>query len=79
MPATLDAIVAGLAAQLVLGWLVLGDHYIPAAFYALELLPSIALSVHHVHRVPRCPACSGLADAASPLPWYKEVPVGLDP
>ena len=75
--AALDAIVGGLAAQLVLGWLVLGDHYVPAAFYALELLPSITLSVHHVHRVPRCPSCSGLADAAPPLPWHKEVPVEL--
>ncbi len=79
VPATVDAIVAGLAAQLVLGWLVLGDHYVPAAFYALELQPSIALSIHHVHRVPRCSSCSGLADAASPLPWYKEVPVELGP
>ncbi len=77
VPATLDSIVGGLAAQLVLGWLVLGDHYAPAAFYALELMPAIALSVHYVHRVPRCTACSGLVDTASPLPWYKEVPVEL--
>jgi bacteriocin biosynthesis cyclodehydratase domain-containing protein len=73
---TFDAIVSGVAAELALHWLVLGDHYAPAAFYALELLPTLALAVHHVHRVPRCPACSGLADVASPLPWYKEVPVG---
>jgi bacteriocin biosynthesis cyclodehydratase domain-containing protein len=71
----LDAVVGGLAALLALGWLVLGDHYAPAAFYAFELVPVLGLDVHHVHRVPRCPACSGLEDIAPPLPWYKEVPV----
>jgi bacteriocin biosynthesis cyclodehydratase domain-containing protein len=72
----LDAIVGGLAALLVSGWLVHGDHYAPGAFYAIELLPTLGLSVHHVYRVPRCPACSGLADVSPPLPWHKEVPVG---
>jgi bacteriocin biosynthesis cyclodehydratase domain-containing protein len=71
----LDAVLGGLAAQIALQWLVLGDHYAPAAFYAFEPLPTLTLTVHHVHRVPRCEACSGLADVASPLPWYKEVPV----
>jgi bacteriocin biosynthesis cyclodehydratase domain-containing protein len=73
--AALDAVVGGLGAVLALSWLVLGDHYVPGAFYAVELLPVLALSVHHVHRVPRCPACSGLADVAPPLPWHKELPV----
>jgi bacteriocin biosynthesis cyclodehydratase domain-containing protein len=73
-----DAVIGGLAAQLALHWLVLGDHYAPAAFYALELQPTLTLSIHHVHRVPRCDACSGLADVAQPLPWYKEVPVAAD-
>jgi bacteriocin biosynthesis cyclodehydratase domain-containing protein len=71
----LHAVVGGLAALLALEWLVLGDHYAPAAFYALELLPVLTLSAHHVHRVPRCPACSGLADVAPPLPWHKEIPI----
>ena len=71
----LDAAAGGLAALLVLEWLVLGNHFTPAAFYALGLLPVLSLSVHHVHRVPRCPACSGVADVAPPLPWYKETPV----
>jgi bacteriocin biosynthesis cyclodehydratase domain-containing protein len=71
----LDALLGAVAAQAALQWLVLGDHYAPAGFYALEALPSIALSTHHLHRVPRCPACSGLTDVASPLPWYKEVPL----
>ena len=70
-----DAVLGGLAAQLVLHWLVLGDHYVPAAFYAFELVPTLSLSVHHLHRVPRCDACSGVADVAPPLPWFKEVPV----
>lgn len=70
-----DAVVGGLAAFLVLSWLVHGDHYVPGSFYALELLPSLGLTVHHVYRVPRCPACSGLADVAPPLPWHKEAVV----
>jgi bacteriocin biosynthesis cyclodehydratase domain-containing protein len=71
----LDAVLGGLAAQVALHWLVLGDHNAPAALYAFEPLPTLTLTVHHVHRVPRCESCSGLADVASPLPWYKEVPV----
>jgi bacteriocin biosynthesis cyclodehydratase domain-containing protein len=69
------AFLGGLAAQFALHWLVLGDHYAPAGFYALEPLPVFALTSHHLHRVPRCDACSGLAEVAAPLPWYKEVPV----
>jgi bacteriocin biosynthesis cyclodehydratase domain-containing protein len=68
-----EALTGALAAQLALGWLVHGDHYAPAAFYALELVPTISLSVHHVHRVPRCSICSGLTDVSPPLPWHKEV------
>jgi bacteriocin biosynthesis cyclodehydratase domain-containing protein len=71
----LDAVLGGLAALLALSWLVLGDHYAPAAFCAVELQPVLGVTVHHVHRVPRCPACSGLADVAPPLPWHKEIPV----
>jgi bacteriocin biosynthesis cyclodehydratase domain-containing protein len=73
----LDAVVGGLAALVVSGWLVHDDHYAPGAFYALELLPTLGLTAHHVYRVPRCPACSELADIAPPLPWHKEVPVEL--
>jgi bacteriocin biosynthesis cyclodehydratase domain-containing protein len=71
----LDAVLGGVAAQVALHWLVLGDHYAPACFYALEPLPAFTLTGHHLHRVPRCHACSGLEDVAAPLPWYKEVPV----
>ena len=73
----LESIAGGLAAQLTLQWLVLRDHYAPAALYALEPLPTLGLTVHHVHRVPRCGACSGLTDAAPPLPWFKEVPLAV--
>ena len=71
----LTSLVAALAALLVLEWLVLESHYVPAAFYALGLLPVITLAVHHVHRVPRCPACSTVAGVSPPLPWHKEVPL----
>jgi bacteriocin biosynthesis cyclodehydratase domain-containing protein len=74
----LDAILGGLAAVVAMSWLVNGDHYAPGAFYALELVPTLGLTVHHVYRVPRCPACSGLAVVAPPLPWHKEVSVGVD-
>lgn len=71
----LTSLVVGLAAVVVLEWLALESHYIPAAFYALELVPVIRLAVHHVHRVPRCPACSPLAGVSPPLPWHKETPL----
>ncbi len=69
------ALLGGLATMVALDWLVAADHYLPAAFHAIELVPTIALTVHHVHRVPRCPECSELADVAPPLPWHKEIPV----
>jgi bacteriocin biosynthesis cyclodehydratase domain-containing protein len=71
----LHTVVAGLAAVLCARWLVLRDHYVPSAFYAIELLPVLRLTLHHVHRVPRCPACSGLATSSAPLPWHKEAAV----
>ena len=69
------AVVAGIATTLALEWLTLRDQYVPSAFYAVELVPELSVTVHHVHRVPRCPACSGLADIAAPLPWHKESPL----
>ena len=69
---SVQALVAGIATTLVLDWLVLRDHHVPSAFYAVELGQGLGLSFHHVHRVPRCHACSGLADVATPLPWHKE-------
>jgi bacteriocin biosynthesis cyclodehydratase domain-containing protein len=66
------ALVAGIAATLVLEWLVLDDPRVPSAFYAVELLPVVGVGLHYVHRVPRCPVCSGLENVAAPLPWHKE-------
>jgi bacteriocin biosynthesis cyclodehydratase domain-containing protein len=70
-----QSLVAGIATMLALEWLVLRDHYVPAAFYAVELGQALGVRLHYIHRVPRCPACSGLADVAAPLPWHKECPV----
>jgi bacteriocin biosynthesis cyclodehydratase domain-containing protein len=71
-PPALHALIAGMAATLALEWVVLHDHQVPSAFYAVELGQVLGVSLHHVHRVPRCPACSGLEDVSAPLPWYKE-------
>jgi len=71
-PPALHALVAGIATTLALEWLVLRNHYVPSAFYGVELGPVLGVSLHHVHQVPRCPACSELADVAEPLPWHKE-------
>ncbi len=72
-----DALLGGLAAQVVLAHLILDDHYSPAAFYAVGLVPAIGVTLHHVYRVPRCTACSGLDDTAAPLPWHKEMPLAV--
>ncbi len=66
------ALIAGIATTMALEWLLLADHNVPSAFYAVELIPVLGVSLHHVHRVPRCPACSRLEDEAAPLPWHKE-------
>ena len=71
-PPMLQAVVGGIAATLALEWVVLHDHHVPSAFYAVELGQVLGVSLHHVHRVPRCPACSGLEDVSAPLPWHKE-------
>jgi bacteriocin biosynthesis cyclodehydratase domain-containing protein len=71
-PPALQALVAGIAATLMLEWVVLHDHHVPSAFYAVELGQVLGVSLHHVHRVPRCSACSGLDDVSAPLPWFKE-------
>ena len=71
-PPAVAAVVAGIAATLALRWLVHGDRFVPARFFAVELTPVLSVTLHHVYRVPRCPACSDLAGLADPLPWFKE-------
>jgi bacteriocin biosynthesis cyclodehydratase domain-containing protein len=71
-PPAIHALIAGVAATLVLEWLVLEDPRVPSAFYAVEFVPAFGVSLHYVHRVPRCPVCSGLENVAAPLPWHKE-------
>jgi bacteriocin biosynthesis cyclodehydratase domain-containing protein len=74
-PPSLGAAIAGLAATLALRWIANRDRAIPGAFYALEHVGTLKLTLHRVYRVPRCSACSGLEEVAAPLPWYKEVRV----
>ncbi len=71
-PPAVQAVIAGIATTLALEWLVLHHAHVPSAFYAVDLLPVLGVTLHHVYRVPRCPACSGLEDVAAPLPWHKE-------
>ena len=69
--ASVEAIVAGLAATFALRWLAHRDQFLPGTWYALELGLRPALGVHVLYRVPRCPTCSELGKAAQPLPWHK--------
>jgi bacteriocin biosynthesis cyclodehydratase domain-containing protein len=69
--APLDAMAAGLASQLVLGWLGGCDTRLPGLLHVLETRPSPALAAHRVLRVPRCPACSPAERIATSLPWHE--------
>jgi len=71
--APLEALVAGVASQLVLGWTGGPDLTLPGLLYVLETKPSLALASHTVLRVPRCPVCSDVARTAPPLPWHPAV------
>jgi bacteriocin biosynthesis cyclodehydratase domain-containing protein len=66
----LDAIVAGVAANLALRWLGGGDRSLPGVLHAVEARPALALGAHPVLRVPRCPVCSPVERSAAPLPWH---------
>lgn len=67
-----DALLAGCAATLALRWVAGREPSLPGVLHAVELRTGIAVEAHLVYRVPRCPACSGLADLASPFPWFVE-------
>lgn len=69
--APLEAIVAGVAAHLALGWVGGHDPRLPGLLHALEAGPPASLASHPVLRVPRCPACSTAERLASPVPWHE--------
>jgi bacteriocin biosynthesis cyclodehydratase domain-containing protein len=76
--APLDAITAGVAAQLALCWIGGLDSTLPGVLHVLETRPALSLSTHTVLRVPRCPRCSSVEQAAPPLPWHEAEPVEAD-
>ena len=71
--APLETIAAGVAAQLVLGWLGGRDTRLAGVVHVLESGPPLALSAHPLLRVPRCPACSPVERCAPRLPWHEAV------
>jgi bacteriocin biosynthesis cyclodehydratase domain-containing protein len=69
--APLEAIVAGVASHLVLGWFGGHDTRLPGLVHVLESGPPLALSAHPLLRVPRCPACSPAKRHAPRVPWHE--------
>jgi bacteriocin biosynthesis cyclodehydratase domain-containing protein len=65
----LDAVLAGLAAQVVLRQLTRVDAGEAGVLLAVELVPELRCTRHYVYRVPRCPACSPVARRAALAPW----------
>ena len=72
--APLEAVSAGVAAQLALGWVIGFDTTIPGVLYVIETRPALSLTANTVLRVPRCPACSIADTLAPPLPWHEAEP-----
>lgn len=68
----LDAIVAGIAAQSIMRWIGAGDMTLAGAFYVVEQLPVLRVTLHRLLRVPRCRVCSRTADTARPSPRRNE-------
>jgi bacteriocin biosynthesis cyclodehydratase domain-containing protein len=62
----LDALLAGLTAQVVLRRMANGDTSDSGVLIAVELVPELRCTRHFVYRVPRCPACSAASTLA---PW----------
>jgi bacteriocin biosynthesis cyclodehydratase domain-containing protein len=66
---TLDAVLAGLAAQVVLQRLAGDNTAESGVLLAVELVPELRCTRHFVYRVPRCPACSPAMQRAAAAPW----------
>jgi bacteriocin biosynthesis cyclodehydratase domain-containing protein len=69
----LEAVAAGVAAQLAVCWVAGRDPRLPGVLHVLEPGPPMALSTHTVLRVPRCPACSPARRLAPRVPWHEAV------
>jgi bacteriocin biosynthesis cyclodehydratase domain-containing protein len=65
----LDAVLAGLAAQVALRRLAGEDTAEAGVLIAVELVPELRCTRHFVYRVPRCPACSPAMRRAASAPW----------
>jgi bacteriocin biosynthesis cyclodehydratase domain-containing protein len=65
----LDAVLAGLAAQVALRRLAAADTAEAGVLIAVELVPELRCTRHFVYRVPRCPACSPAMRRAASAPW----------
>jgi len=68
----IDAAACGIAAALLLRWLVLRDPFVVGRMFTLTFGRDLELRGHPVLRLPRCPECS-LADAAasSIITWFE--------
>lgn len=65
----LDAVLAGLAAQVALRRLAGEGTAEAGVLIAVELVPELRCTRHFVYRVPRCPACSPAMRRAASAPW----------
>ncbi len=69
-PPWLDSVVAGVAVNEALKWIV-AQHSTPGSFCAIEHFDWIKITSGTVFRVPRCPACSGLLEQGVTSLWYE--------
>lgn len=70
----LEQVVAGVAVDAALRWLVHRDPELPGVLLAVEAWETLRVGRHHVYRVPRCPACSSAAVIGAPSPWFEGEP-----
>ena len=70
-PAAFDLAAAGVAAALLVRWLVAADGRVPGRYYAFEPNDVIALTSHQLYRVPRCSSCGAQRKNGLPSPWSR--------